>query len=257
MPNFYIELLGKRTMTALSVNLNKIAWLRNSRDSNYPNVCEFAKKFIELGVKGITVHPRPDERHIKRQDVWDLSALLNDYPEVEFNIEGNPTEDFLELVEAVKPHQCTLVPDSPDQLTSDHGWDVVNRGEEVKAICQRIQAAGVRVSIFLDPDMTQAEQVAATGTDRIELYTESFAKAYPEGQAEKILQDYAAVSAHVQAQGLGVNAGHDLNLDNLSLFLTIPNILEVSIGHALTVECLEQGIVSVTEQYLKICQAGA
>ena len=244
-------------MTKLSVNLNKIALLRNSRGRDFPNVVEFAKKFIALGVQGITVHPRQDERHITRQDTLDLAELLPWGGGVELNIEGYPSEDFLQLVEKARPTQCTLVPDAPDQLTSDHGWDVIKYRNELAKICSRLQAQGIRVSIFLDPSLEQVEAVPATGAERIELYTEAYAAAYGSNQLESVLPSYAATAQRAQALGIEVNAGHDLDLQNLSQFLQIPMIKEVSIGHALMVECLEQGMVSVVAQYLAICGEAA
>lgn len=244
-------------MTQLSVNLNKIALLRNSRGRDFPNVLDFAKKFMALGVKGITVHPRQDERHITRQDTYDLAKLLPYGGAVEFNIEGYPSEDFLQLVEKARPAQCTLVPDAPDQLTSDHGWDVRQRGAELKQICDRLQAQGIRVSIFLDPSLEQVEYVPATGAARIELYTEGYAAAYGTEQFETVLKAYAEAAKRAQALGIAVNAGHDLDLKNLPRFLQIPGIEEVSIGHALMVECIEQGMDRVIAQYLKICSASA
>lgn len=244
-------------MTQLSVNLNKIALLRNSRGRDFPNVVEFAKKFIALGVQGITVHPRQDERHITRQDTYDLAKLLPYGGPIEFNIEGYPSEDFLQLVEQTRPAQCTLVPDAPDQLTSDHGWDVQKHGEQLKAICSRFKALGIRTSIFLDPSLEQVELIPATGAERIELYTESYAAHYGTPQSATVWQSYAATAKRAQALGIEVNAGHDLDLQNLPRFLQIPDIKEVSIGHALMVECIEQGMASVIAQYLKICRESA
>lgn len=244
-------------MTKLSVNLNKIALLRNSRGRDFPNVVDFAKKFIALGVQGITVHPRQDERHITRQDAYDLAALLPYGGQIEFNIEGYPSEDFLQLVEKTRPAQCTLVPDAADQLTSDHGWDVKQHSEQLKAICSRLQAQGIRVSIFLDPSLEQIEFVPATGAERIELYTEFYAAHFGTAQADVIWQSYAATAQRAQALGIAVNAGHDLDLQNLGRFLQIKDIKEVSIGHALMVECIEQGMPSVVAHYLKICSESA
>ena len=244
-------------MTKLSVNLNKIALLRNSRGRDFPSVVGFAKQFIALGVHGITVHPRQDERHITRQDARDLGELLAQYPEIEFNIEGYPSEDFLALVEACKPEQCTLVPDAIDQLTSDHGWDVEQHAELLTSVSARLKQSGIRVAAFLDPDVEQVKRVAATGVDRIELYTEAFANAFGTDQQASVLAQYAAAAAEADRLGLELNAGHDLDSHNLATFLTIPNILEVSIGHVLTVECIEQGMQPVVAQYLSICEASA
>jgi pyridoxine 5-phosphate synthase len=240
-------------MTLLSVNLNKIAWLRNSRGRDYPSVTGFARKFYELGVRGITIHPRQDERHITRQDAIDLGLLVEDLGDMELNIEGFPSEDFLELVTRVNPTQCTLVPDSPSQLTSDHGWDLVNQLDEVRETCLRLNNAGIRSAIFLDADEKQIRLAPQTGTQRIELYTEIYAATYDTEANDEIFQRFVAASALAQALGLELNAGHDLDLTNLARFLGIEGILEVSIGHALTVECIEQGMGEVIEQYLNIC----
>jgi pyridoxine 5-phosphate synthase len=240
-------------MTALSVNVNKLALLRNSRGRNHPDLLHFAARFIALGVHGITVHPRPDERHVKRADAHALAAFLQDFPQVEFNIEGYPSAEFLQLIRATRPHQCTLVPDADNQLTSDHGWNCREQGAMLKPLVQQLQDMGVRVALFLDPDAEQAEHAAELGADRIELYTESYAQAFGTKAEQSVLQQYRSAAQHAQAQGLGVNAGHDLDLRNLGLFLTIPDILEVSIGHALTVECIEEGMEQVIPRYLQIC----
>ncbi len=239
-------------MTKLSVNLNKIALLRNSRGRDFPNVVEFAKKFIELGVDGITVHPREDERHITRQDTVDLGRLLVDSP-VEFNVEGYPSKEFLELITKVRPTQVTLVPDAPDQLTSDHGWDIAKDGEFLKETLSYISGLGIRTAIFLDPDLEEVRRASTVGTDRIELYTESYASALNSNRESEVWEEFNQAAIEAQKLGLEVNAGHDLDLYNLPSFLKIEGILEVSIGHVLTVECIEQGMKSVIEQYLKIC----
>lgn len=240
-------------MTVLSVNLNKIAWLRNSRGRDYPNVVDFARKFYALGVRGITVHPRQDERHITRKDARDLGDFTRRLDDCEYNIEGYPSEDFLALVEEIRPTQCTLVPDAPDQLTSDHGWDLTTQAEQVRSTCARLRDAGIRSSIFLDPDPDQVRLVPATGSDRIELYTEEFAASYASAEADAVFERYREAAALARQLDIGVNAGHDLDLTNLARFLEIDGILEVSIGHALTVECIEQGMASVVGQYLAIC----
>ena len=239
-------------MTVLSVNVNKIALLRNSRGRNFPNLIEFTRKILAMGVKGITVHPRQDERHVTRQDVVELTALLRDYPEVEFNIEGYPSADFLALVERVQPAQCTLVPDAPDQLTSDHGWDVAAHEALLKEVLDRLRTIGVRSSLFLDPVPAQVERVRSVGADRIELYTEAYASAFGTAQQDSVTAQYAATAARARELRIGLNAGHDLDLHNLTRFLQIPGISEVSIGHALVVESLEQGLASVIRQYLAI-----
>ncbi len=243
-------------MTKLSINLNKIALLRNSRGRDFPNVIHFAKQFIDLGVHGITVHPRQDERHIRVQDVYDLSAFLKDQ-DVEFNVEGYPSESFLTLIEETQPDQCTLVPDTPGQLTSDHGWNIVEHEAFLRTTCERIHNAGVRSALFLDPDVELVKEVIKTNAQRIELYTESFAESFGSEKNSAILDRYFATAKAAQELGIGVNAGHDLDSENLAKFLTVPGILEVSIGHVLTVECIERGIEKVTQQYLEICKHSA
>jgi len=240
-------------MTKLSVNLNKIALLRNSRGRNYPDVVEYAKKFIDLGVDGITVHPRQDERHTKRQDAYDLASLCAEYSHVEFNIEGYPSNDFIAMVEQIRPDQCTLVPDDINQLTSDHGWDVLNAAADLLPVLERLRNVGVRSSLFIDPDPKYAEQAKQVGADRVELYTEAYANHVGTDKQSSTWERYQNTASKAQQLGIGVNAGHDLDLNNLKKFLEIPNILEVSIGHALTIECIDMGIESVVEQYLKIC----
>lgn len=241
-------------MTKLSVNLNKIALLRNSRGRDFPKVLNFAQKFINLGVDGITVHPREDERHIKRSDVYELSDFLKT-EKVEFNVEGYPSETFLKLIEATQPDQCTLVPDLPGQLTSDHGWDPFAQFELLSETIARLHAANVRVSVFLDPKVKFVYKVKETEADRIELYTESFAASFGKENNDSILEAYRQTALIAQEVGLGVNAGHDLDSKNLGKFLTIPNILEVSIGHVLLVECIEEGIETIAKRYLSICQS--
>ena len=240
-------------MTKLSVNLNKIALLRNSRGRDFPNVVEFAKNFIDLGVHGITVHPRPDERHVTAKDAVDLAAALAMNPDIEFNVEGYPSEDFLRLVENAKADQCTLVPDSVDQLTSDHGWDFTKHGDFLKDVISRINGAGIRAAVFLDPDLEQVTLASQSGADRIELHTETYASSFNTARHEAVFRQFESAATEAQQLGLGVNAGHDLDLKNLPKFLQIGGILEVSIGHALTVECIEQGMKIVIPQYLSIC----
>ena len=240
-------------MTKLSVNLNKIALLRNSRGRDFPNIIEFAKKFIDLGADGITVHPREDERHITREDTVNLGNLLKD-TKVEFNVEGYPSKEFLQLIEKVRPTQCTLVPDAPDQLTSDHGWNIAKDGEFLKEVLSHISSLGIRTAIFLDPDKDEIKRASTVGTDRIELYTETYASSLNTDREDEVWEQFNQASIEAQKLGLKVNAGHDLDLYNLPNFLKIEGILEVSIGHVLTVECIEQGMQSVIEQYLKICK---
>lgn len=247
-------------MTALSVNLNKIALIRNSRTIGIPSVVQAGETCIEAGAYGLTVHPRPDERHIRRHDVYDLAELLKDHPTIEFNIEGNPLEaGFMEIVRDVNPNQVTLVPDDPNQFTSDHGWDIAKYGETLVPIIQEIQAIGARVSLFMDPDPEQINLIPTLGVmagpteTRIELYTEPYATASREGTKdalETLHTSYAVASKVAKDCGLGVNAGHDLNLENLPQFLRIPNILEVSIGHALTADALMMGLSNAVKAYL-------
>ena len=244
-------------MTKLSVNVNKIALLRNSRGRDYPSVTDFARRVIGLGVRGVTVHPRPDERHIRRGDVYELRAMLADFPAVEFNIEGYPSPDFLALVERAKPDQCTLVPDAPEQITSDHGWDIPANLALLQQTTSRLREAGIRSSLFLDPSVAMAAHAPSSGCDRIELYTEEYAQAFGGPEEEETLERYRAAADRATELGIGVNAGHDLNLENLSRFLEIENVLEVSIGHALIVECLEHGVEQVISRYLAICEGRA
>ena len=240
-------------MTNLSVNLNKVALIRNTRNIGIPSITKMAKICIDAGAKGITVHPRPDRRHIRPEDVYDLVDVVT---AVEFNIEGNPLESsFMEIVRRVKPTQCTLVPDTPDTFTSDSGWDLTKDKERLIPIIEELHELGSRVSLFIDPDLEQISLVPDTGASRIELYTEPYATAYREGRdLESTWQQYADAARKAQDLGLGVNAGHDLNLDNLAKFCTIPGILEVSIGHALTAEALEMGLANTVKAYLKILE---
>ncbi|MCG3808972.1 pyridoxine 5'-phosphate synthase [Psychrobacter sp. Ps4] len=243
--------------TLFSVNLNKLALIRNSRGTDYPNLLTFVKKLIDLGVKGFTVHPRPDERHIRYQDVYDISAFLKDYPEIEFNIEGNPNEQFLALIREVKPHQCTLVPDSEDQLTSDHGFDIITHHEFLSTLSKELQAFGTRCAVFIDPDIEQIKAVIESDVQTIEMYTEEWARAYNNGksgdQFDELKQRFSDCINLANQNGIRVNAGHDLNLDNLADLLALSDIAEVSIGHAFTIESLEQGMDNVVRQYLAIC----
>ena len=239
-------------MAMLSVNVNKIALLRNSRGRDFPSVVEYVRKIISLGVKGITVHPRPDERHITRQDIFDISECLTSHSGVEFNIEGYPSEEFLKLVVEVSPDQCTLVPDNPEQLTSDHGWKVSANHSILTEAIACLRESGVRSSVFLDPQPILLEQVSEVGADRIELYTEEYASKFNTPDETAVWQSYADTARAAAELNIGVNGGHDLDLKNLARFLEIPEVREVSIGHALVVEALDQGIRSVIEQYLRI-----
>ena len=246
-------------MTALSINLNKISLLRNSREGNYPNIVKHAKVCIEHGADGITVHPRPDQRHIRPKDVRDLAELVRPQPNLEFNVEGNPFAPaladypgFLELVEETNPDQCTLVPDTDSQLTSDHGFDLHSSGEALYPIIQRLKNQGMRVSLFMDPDLEQIDLAAKVGADRIELYTGPYAASWGTDSLETIFQQHLKAAQLATSLGMGVNAGHDLNLDNLAKFSSIPNLLEVSIGHAFIVDSLSMGMASTLQAYKKL-----
>jgi pyridoxine 5-phosphate synthase len=237
----------------LSVNLNKVALLRNARTIGIPSVMRAARICIAAGAHGITVHPRPDERHIRREDVFELAAVLRESPEVEFNIEGNPFPEFMELVLEVKPTQCTLVPDSPEAFTSDHGWDLTAEGERLRPIIKELKDARIRTSLFMETDLSQIALARQLGADRVELYTEPYAESFAAGrEVEETLESYRDAAEKAQSLWLGVNAGHDLNLENLPLFCTIPDIMEVSIGHALTSDALEMGLGNAVKAYLKI-----
>jgi len=240
-------------MTRLSVNVNKIALLRNSRNLGIPGVSRAADIALRAGAHGITVHPRPDARHIRARDVHELADLLKQWPDAEFNIEGNPFEPpLLELAEAVRPHQCTLVPDDPAAFTSDHGWDLPRHGERLRPIIAGLHAQGIRVSLFMDPLPEAMALAADIGADRIELYTEPYARAFGGGEEAATVARYAAAASSAHASGLGVNAGHDLNRDNLPLFLSaVPGVAEVSIGHALIADALESGLAATVEAYLR------
>lgn len=240
-------------MTKLSINLNKVALLRNQRDIGYPSVVGAARAVIAAGAHGITVHPRPDQRHTRPGDVRDLAALIaaEHRGRIELNIEGNPTEDLLALVSEVVPAQVTLVPDTPEQRTSDHGWNLAGDGQRLRPIVARLQDAGIRVSVFMDPVAAAMPAAAATGADRIELYTESYARAFISGDYETTLERFAAAALAAADCGLGVNAGHDLNLDNLpAIRRRLPMLAEVSIGHAFTADALERGYAGAVRAYL-------
>lgn len=234
-------------MTKLSVNINKIATLRNSRGGDVPNVVQFAKDVQRFGAEGVTIHPRPDERHIRYQDARDLKPIVY----TEYNIEGNPVESFLKLVLEVKPTQVTLVPDAEDAITSNAGWDTIKHKGFLVDVIKEFQQNGIRTSIFVDTVLKQIEGAKATGTDRIELYTEAFAHQYGLGNKEAI-KPYVESAELAHNLGLGVNAGHDLSLDNIKFFKeNMPNLLEVSIGHALIAESLYLGIENVIQMYLQ------
>lgn len=255
---------------SLSVNLNKVAWLRNARQGGRPSVVAAASDVIDAGAYGITIHPRPDQRHITVNDVAELSTLLHEqHPDVELNIEGNPLAaaradgypGFDALIESARPNQCTLVPDGDGQLTSDHGWNLDDAGQRARVAqsVHRYQALGARVSLFMDPDLEQLARVPETGANRIELYTESFANAVKRhglqsAAVAESIAEFTAASQRADELGLGVNAGHDLDLDNLPLFRQVPGILEVSIGHALISDALELGLKPAVRAYLHVLE---
>jgi len=233
-------------MTKLSVNINKIATLRNSRGGDTPNLVQFAKDIQQFGAQGVTIHPRPDERHIRYQDAYDLKPIVY----TEFNIEGNPIPKFVDMVLKIKPTQVTLVPDAENAITSNAGWDTIKYSDFLTEIILEFKQNNIRTSVFLDPDLKQVETANATGTDRIELYTEDFALQYSLGNKDAI-KPYIECSELANSIGLGVNAGHDLSLDNIRFFKdSIPELLEVSIGHALISESLYLGIENVVNMYL-------
>jgi pyridoxine 5-phosphate synthase len=236
-------------MTNLSVNLNKVALVRNTRNLEIPSVTKAAKICMEAGAHGITVHPRPDERHIRPSDVYALAEIVT----VEFNIEGNPFQPpFMEIVRRVKPTQCTLVPDAPDTFTSDSGWNLREDKERLLPVIEELKSLGIRVSLFMDAEPTQMQLAKEIGSDRVELYTEPYAAAFEKGNVEEVFPNYVTAAQAAQAVGLGINAGHDLNLHNLKKFCSIPNILEVSIGHALIADALEMGLSAAVKAYLQI-----
>ncbi|HWV14405.1 MAG TPA: pyridoxine 5'-phosphate synthase [Cellvibrio sp.] len=250
--------------TALSVNLNKIALIRNSRPGNYPDLVAHGETCLQAGADGLTVHPRPDQRHIRPRDVYELAELLQDREAIEFNIEGNPFAEkigdfpgFIQLVLDTKPEQCTLVPDSNDQLTSDHGFDLRRSGNMLRPIIDQLKSAGVRVSLFMDPDIEQIELAKSIGADRIELYTGPYAERFKNQDTEftALFERYYAAARHAAEIDIGLNAGHDLNLHNLAHFRKVPQLLEVSIGHALTVDAIAMGLENAVRAYKAICTA--
>jgi pyridoxine 5-phosphate synthase len=275
---------GDAGHTALSVNVNRVALLRNSRPVGLPDVVRLAAQALQAGADGITVHPRPDARHITSVDVHELCALLRRWPQAEFNLEGNPFHNLMDLVRAVRPQQATFVPDSAEQATSDHGWNLQQDGERLRPLVAELQALGVRVSLFMDPDPAAMALARAVGADRVELYTEAYAHAHarahprdreagmpvppadggpglpraavpPDAQAQlqHVLQRYADAARAALAAGLGLNAGHDLNRDNLALFLQqVPGVAEVSIGHAIAADALELGMAETVRAYQRI-----
>ncbi len=237
--------------TKLSVNVNLVAQVRNRRNLPYPSVTRAAEISLQSGAAGITVHPRPDERHIRVPDVADLSALLKNWPGREFNIEGNPLQNLMGLVREFKPHQCTFVPDSENQPTSDHGWDLARDADRLRPLIAQAKRLGVRVSLFLDADPEAMALAKAVGADRVELYTEPFAAAWGTAQQGIQIARFAKAAQAATALGLGLNAGHDLNRDNLAAFVrAVPGVQEVSIGHALMSDALELGYAAAVRAYL-------
>ncbi|MBT9501723.1 MAG: pyridoxine 5'-phosphate synthase [Burkholderiaceae bacterium] len=244
---------GQRT--ALSVNVNKVALLRNTRHLGIPSVTKAAELCLEAGAQGITVHPRPDERHIRAHDVRELAELLKTWPQIEYNIEGNPTQNLMDFVREIRPHQVTFVPDAEDQFTSDHGWNLPADMARLKPLIAECKSLGVRVSLFMDPLPEAMPLVAELGADRIELYTETYASAFGTEREDPVLAGFTATAQAALAIGLGINAGHDLNRDNLTRFLReVPGVLEVSIGHALIADALELGYAETVRDYQRCIQ---
>ena len=243
-------------MTKLSVNVNKIALLRNARALDMPDVGRLAGLALQSGASGITVHPRPDERHIRKSDVLPLSEVIKQFPNAEFNIEGNPFHQLMDIIREIKPHQVTLVPDDIAASTSDHGWDLATDGARLEPIIQELKSLEIRVSLFMDPLADQMIVAKELGADRIELYTEAYANAYKTNDQDHVTGKYHHTAVSAAKVGLGINAGHDLNLDNLSYFLSqVPQVEEVSIGHALTADALEYGIDNTVQRYLAQIQS--
>jgi pyridoxine 5-phosphate synthase len=241
--------------TALSVNLNKVALLRNTRHLGIPSVKRAATQVLEAGAQGITVHPRPDERHVRTQDVHELAELLKAWPHIEFNIEGNPFHNLMDFVRSVRPHQCTFVPDTIGQFTSDHGWSFPDDAARLQPVIAQAKSLGVRVSLFMDPIPEAMRAVRELGADRVELYTESYACAHGTPRQAEVLARFADAARAALAVGLGVNAGHDLNRDNLTDFLrAVPGVQEVSIGHALIADALEMGYTDTVREYQRSIQ---
>jgi len=240
---------------ALSVNVNKVALLRNTRHLGIPSVMRAAELCLLAGAQGITVHPRPDARHIRSEDVHELAALLKTWPQAEYNIEGNPTQNLMDFVRALRPQQVTFVPDSEDQFTSDHGWNLPADMARLRPLIAECKALGVRVSLFMDPLPQAMPLVAELGADRIELYTETYASAYGTPRQAEVLAGFTATANAALAVGLGINAGHDLNRDNLTTFVReVPGVQEVSIGHALIADALELGYTETVREYQRAIQ---
>jgi pyridoxine 5-phosphate synthase len=246
------HLSSERRPTLLSVNVNKVAILRNTRHLGEPSVVRAANLCLAAGAHGITVHPRPDERHIRRADVFEIAEALDDWPQAEYNIEGNPFHNLMDFVRAVRPDQVTFVPDSESQATSDHGWDLLKDGGRLRPLIEECKSLGVRVSLFMDPIPEQMQLAKTLHADRIELYTETWASAYQTAARDDTLAQFTNTAVRAQQVGLGINAGHDLNLANLTPFLIgVPGVAEVSIGHALIGDALEMGYASAVQAYLK------
>ena len=251
------EAFARDARTALSVNVNKIALLRNSRHLDIPNVVALSRIALEAGAQGITVHPRPDERHIRPDDVYEIAALMKDWPDREFNVEGNPFQNLMDIfhnltARGLPLHQCTFVPDSEDQFTSDHGWSFPDDAERLKPLIEQVHARGVRVSLFMDPIADAMIAAKAVGADRVEFYTETYARAWADGKKNEALSPFVHAAQAAAAIDLGVNAGHDLNQANLTEFLrAVPAVREVSIGHALIADALEQGYAATVKGYLR------
>jgi pyridoxine 5-phosphate synthase len=247
-------------MAALSVNLNKVALIRNTRSNGIPSVVHAARIALEAGADGITVHPRPDGRHVRGPDIAELAALMRHWPAAEFNIEGNPAHGLLDYVQQVRPQQCTFVPDESGAFTSDHGWDLPAQIAELRPLIERVKSLGVRVSLFMDPLPEAMQHAAAAGADRVELYTEPYAKACRTPDEASVLARYTASAEAALRVGVGINAGHDLNRDNLAAFLSaVPGVSEVSIGHALIADAIEFGLGATVRLYqaeIRKAQAG-
>lgn len=242
-------------MTHLSVNLNKMALIRNSRNTNTPDLAHMARRCLQAGAHGITIHPRPDQRHARYSDIAILAEIVAEFPGRELNIEGYPTPEWMEHVLQTRPHQATLVPDDPDQLTSDHGWSVAKHQTLLAEILHALRAVGIRTSLFMDADnLDELALVRDLGADRIELYTEPYAKAFQTHQQDSVLQPYIHAAQVAIDLGLQVNAGHDLNLQNVGLLCNSAKITEVSIGHALTIECFDYGLEGTIGRYLNILE---
>jgi pyridoxine 5-phosphate synthase len=240
-------------MTFLSVNLNKVALVRNTRTIGIPSVARAARIALAAGARGITVHPRPDGRHVRADDVTELAGIVREFPGAELNIEGNPFHGLLEFVARIQPHQCTMVPDESSAFTSDHGWDLAADASRLVPVIAEARARGVRVSLFVEPDADSMPAAKEIGADRVELYTEPYARVFETDQEAAVIRQYAIAAAAAAAAGLGVNAGHDLNLQNLGRFLReVHGVLEVSIGHALISDALEFGLADTVRRYVEV-----